>query len=192
MSGYGIGIVVTGLLAFWPVVSQAQTDEDSLRAGLAAALELIDGGDLKEGHDAILALVDEHGDEDYLLLQTHRIKELLKMSAFWATHERPQAKDLIAGDLESYNTRSGKIKVAYSRDSDAAVVKKGDDGSARSFREFLDLLGIGSTLEATDFRWVNGVPMHPIVFDGGYSVEISGRITDRKASLGRGTQTRWL
>ncbi len=185
MQGWQSGMRILVLLACCPALTWGQSGEEALRAGLAAARQLVDDGELEQGHDAVLALVDEHGDQDYMLLQIHRIKEILKLSAFWATHERPQAEDLISGDLESYNERSGKIKVSYERDPDAAPADgEGGDGDTQTFRELLELLGVGTSLEASDFQWFGGAPMHPIVFDGGYSVEVSGRITDRDDLLG--------
>jgi hypothetical protein len=181
------GILAAALLLAWPVQSAAQTGEEALRAGLAEARRLIDAGEFKQGHTIVLALVDEHADEDYMLLHVHRIKEQLKLAAFWATHERPKAEELISGDLKSYNKRSGKIKVEYSRSADAERDDDEDedkDGRNTTLRELLELLGLGTSLDASDFTWAFGVPMHPIVFDGPYTVEVSGRLNDRNDIFG--------
>ncbi|RKY21026.1 MAG: hypothetical protein DRQ55_05830 [Planctomycetota bacterium] len=154
----------------------------ALHAGLTDAGQRIEAGDLAQARADILALVRTHETSDELLLQLHRVKELLKRCAFRASHELPEATDLIAGNLMSYNRRSGKIKVSYKRNPEADP--DADDGSGNDVKLLLQLLGLSNEVGGDDFTWAGGAPMHPIVFSGPYTVEIKGVMPEKDDSKG--------
>lgn len=148
----------------------------AIGSALGAAGALIDDGDLQGARAALLALVETHAADDALLLQIHRVKELLKRCAFRASHETPEPTTLIAGDLESYDRRTGKIKVRYRRDPNASL---GEDEEDAQLNLLLQLLGLKAGVGEGDFTWAAGAPMHPIVFAGPYTVEVKGVMPDK-------------
>jgi tetratricopeptide (TPR) repeat protein len=161
-----------------PATGQDVDPTEAIHVGLLEARSRIEAGELEEARAHVLALVREHEGSDALLLQLHRVKELLKRCAFRASHELPDATELIAGDLKSYDRRSGKIKVAYERDASAKDEEEDDDGS-REVKLLMQLLGLSSEVGGDDFVWVAGAPMHPIVFSGPYTVEIKGVMPEK-------------
>ena len=174
--GIAVGLLWAALAAPLGAQDTGTDVEQALHEGLAQAALLIEQGDLAGGRRSVLDLVAAHEHSDAVLLQLHRVKELLKRCAFRGAVEQPDATDLIAGDLQSYDRRSGKIRVHYVRkpggDDD------GDDDS-REARVLGQLLGITSGVGTGDFSYSFGAPMHPIVFAGPYTVEIEGTMPDK-------------
>ncbi|MCB9897139.1 MAG: DUF1570 domain-containing protein [Planctomycetes bacterium] len=171
--------------------------ETAFLDGLAQVESLMRAGRWDKAGTRLTDLVSEHEGADYVVLELSRVLDLLRTCRFRATHEAPEADDLISGEILSYSSSTGKIKVRYRRADDssragersgrAADGKDGADGedgvdgedgesgiSSAELEEFLQLLGLGSSVGRGDFEWRYGVPVHPIHFAGPYTVELSG------------------
>ncbi|MFH0943975.1 MAG: DUF1570 domain-containing protein [Planctomycetota bacterium] len=107
---------------------------------------LMSRGKWRNALDDLLLLVEEHAREPYVYLQRTRIEEDVLRCAFQAQHDLPEIGELISGKLLSYDRRTGKIKLLY-------------DHSENSL---------------ADFSSAAGKLIHPLLFDGPYSVEIRG------------------
>lgn len=172
-----VPLLALALLA--PATPAQDAAAADLSARLAEASQLIEEGDYAAGRQVVLDAVEAQGDSRELLMNVHRVKELLKRAAFRASHEVPPAEELIAGDLQSYDRRSGKIKVRYQASDEPVTTEGGEnDEETQALRELLSLLGLGTTTGSEDFTWAFGVPMHPIVFDGPYTIEIEGEFPE--------------
>lgn len=186
------GWVATLLTAvLLPAAGAGEITEESLTRGLAEARALIDGGKLQPARALLAELAEAHADSDHVLLHVHRLTELLGRCAFHAAHAVPPPQELVSGDLLSLDRRSGKIKVRYVRkplpprpeEEREADDDDDDDGiDDAALRELLELLGIGG-VDTGDFTWALGVPMHPMIFSGAYTVEIKGRMPEDEADF---------
>src|SRR5262245_10460983 len=102
-----------------PTVADA-ADVAAFEAGLADAEHLLAARKWAPAQGALDALLAQHVDHEEVLLHCSEVQEDLERAAFGQTYVAPDIKTLIAGELQSYDPRSGKIKLRYKRDPKAA------------------------------------------------------------------------
>ncbi len=119
-------------------------EQEEFEKGLARCESLMEQGQWRQAYDGLTALLAEHERQPYVLQQRARIEEDVKRSAFRVEVEVPAIERLVSGKVESYNRKTGEIKLRYT----------------------------GGQLG--DFRASKGMYIHSILFDGPYSVEIKG------------------
>jgi tetratricopeptide (TPR) repeat protein len=123
---------------------------EAFESGLVEAHRLMGRGDWDDARAHVLSLLDEHEGETYVFERFPTVREDLIRCAFWKEHEEPKAKAVISGRLISYGAASGKIKLRYT----------------------------GETLD--DFEpipYPKNYRLHPLTFDGPYTVEIKWKGT---------------
>jgi len=183
-------------------------DEAEFLEGLAQVDRAMQQGSWERAEQDLVALLDAHAERPYVLLRQNRLEDRLLECAFRAANPEPDPSTVISGELLSYDARSGKLKLHYDlaemrrrREERAAqaeaarkakeaeegrsggLVQDDDDeepremtGAAKVFwDQFTDLFGL---MFDADWQYVDGVPVHPLVFDGGYTVEVEGVMPD--------------
>ena len=115
--------------------------------GMADVRRRIERGSWSRAREALVALIDEHGEAPYVLMQRGAIIDDLKRCVFYESYRAPKVKDLISGELLSYSDSSGKVKLRYGRGNLDDFIRP-DSKRAK--------------------HWL----LHPLTFEGAYSVEI--------------------
>lgn len=154
-----------------PLRATSPEDQAAFRDGLAAARQLLAVRRWGEAQQALAALLAAHAGHAEALLHATELAEDLERAAFGLAFKPPPVETLISGQLQSYDARSGKIKLRYVRDPDQAPADEDMDEWERVLRS---LLGLDNAVGGSDFTWAGGAPMHPIHFAGPYTVEIAG------------------
>jgi tetratricopeptide (TPR) repeat protein len=96
------------------------------------------------------------------------IEDLLTLCAFWEKYERPEAAQVVSGELETWNETSGQIAIAYSLPPPARKAR----AKPRTARAALD--GLPQTHDRSDWLADQSMWMHPLAFAGNYSIELDG------------------
>lgn len=134
------------LLSAAPSAPATGDESEEFEKRLDLSESLMSRGKWRGALDELLALVDENSRKPHVYQYRTRIEENVLRCAFQAQQDLPEIGDLISGDLLAYDRRTGKIKLRYTR----------SEGSLR------------------DFAQSAGRLIHPLLFDGPYSVEIKG------------------
>jgi hypothetical protein len=156
-----------------PLIVADAADVAAFETGLADAERQLAARKWAAAEAALDALLAAHVDHAEVLLHASEVREGLERAAFGQAYTEPDIKSLISGELQSYDPRSGKIKLRYKRDPKAAA-DEDEEELSQTERVLRELLGISNSVGKGDFTWAAGVPMHPIHFAGPYTVEISG------------------
>lgn len=119
-------------------------DAAAFEEGAAAAEALVRRGDWDASREAWLELLRAHAGADYARPRIPEIRESLRRAAFWTTHKRPRAKELVSGRLSAYDRSSGKVRISYEPDG------------------------------LQDFEKVANFWLHPLRFRKTYTVEVTG------------------
>jgi tetratricopeptide (TPR) repeat protein len=159
----------------------AQFDEAAFHGDMSSVETLIDKGAFRNAYERVQEILVEHEGQDYVLADLARVNEVIERSFFNLTHGTPSPEDLIAGELLSYDKRSGKIKVRYRKDPDAEPTVTVSGENKEFIEQLLQLLGMGG-VGAGDFTYYNGIPVHPLHFSGQYTVEIKGSLPEEGQS----------
>lgn len=198
-------LLVSSLLA---AAGPARADEAEFLDGLAQVDRAMQQGSWDRAEQDLYALLEAHAERPYVLLRQNRLEDRLRECAFRAAHAEPDPSTVISGELLSYDARSGKLKLHYDLaemrrrreelNAKAEAARKAkeeeegrgggiiDDGRSEPppemsgpmkvfWDQFTDLFGL---MFDADWQWVDGVPVHPLVFDGGYTVEVEGVMPD--------------
>lgn len=139
-----IAVLVAACAALSPRL-RAQ-DADAFDQAYAAARGLMQKGRWQDAKVALDAALGQHERQLYVLAQKDAIVADAGLCAFWAKTTVPRAQDLLSGRVESYQEKTGKIKLRYTSDT---MADWRDNGQ--------------------------GLLVHPLVFAGTYSVTITGK-----------------
>src|SRR5688572_3109634 len=101
----------------------------------------------KEARAAWTELLSRHAKAPYVRARLVEIREQVKKCSFWQSAREPQARDLVSGELLSYEPGSGRIRIRYTP---------------------ADLADFGGSE-------LGAVAVHPMRFVGPWSVEIKGK-----------------
>jgi tetratricopeptide (TPR) repeat protein len=148
-------LVVAGLLAcLSPAILAEGPDSGAFEDATSKWRTLMQQGRFDRARKLIHDTLAEHREQVYVRIRKAEIIEDLTRCAFGEAHPAPDPKDLVSGDLVSWNERTGQVKLRYAdgqlQDFAGAVAK---DGSALA----------------------EGYIVHPALFDGAYSVEVVGK-----------------
>ncbi len=182
LGGWPLLVVFVGALVLAGSVSAQVTAED-FTAELADIERVLDAGKWAQGKQELIALLDQHGDAEHVLLRANEVQHALKRCQFWMAYDEPEPEDLMSGELLSYDKRGGKIKVRYTREVVDEDPVDGENPVVRALAELLGLIG-GSSALGGDFELSGGVPLHPIHFAGPYTVEIKGHMPEGDDRMG--------
>ena len=141
----------------------AKEPRAEFEAVLEQASRSIAVGRHDKAREALLAALAEHGTADYVVDALPGIQEDLAQCAFWSKHARPQPADVVAGELVSFDARSGEIKLRYrpEKEQRKKLAKKRRGTRKLPFESDFE--------EAGDEK---DIYVHPLVFQGQYSLEI--------------------
>jgi hypothetical protein len=145
-----------------PPVGSEKDFEDSL----ALVERTIASGKGKQAKDLLLGLLESSKDKPWALYHFTEVEDDLRRSTFWSTHEKPDPKSLIAGELLSWAPSTGQIKLRYR--IDAGIL--GKPGLPKAVTE--DSRSAPRTL--ADFTRQGEAWIHPMSFDGPFTIEIKG------------------
>ncbi|MFO0985001.1 MAG: DUF1570 domain-containing protein [Planctomycetota bacterium] len=140
--------------AFQEKAAPAPAEAD-FTAKLDEARQLGTRGKWKESQAALTALLEQHKDQDYVRVKRAEIADAVKDCAFNLQFKPADFKELISGELVSYNPATGDIKLRYTPDKLRDFLTKGDVAGDRYEAQTLYL--------------------HPINFAGPYTIEIKGK-----------------
>lgn len=137
----------------WPLlapgaVPQADETEDAFASQLEDVATHLRRRQWRDAERAILELLQAHAGASYVVPHLSGLDQDLRRAAFWKDVDEPDPKDLVSGELSSYSTRSGRIKIRYAPGS-------------------LD-----------DFAPDGQALVHPMHFSGPWSVKIEGLPTE--------------
>ncbi|MEM7306989.1 MAG: DUF1570 domain-containing protein [Planctomycetota bacterium] len=99
----------------------------------------------KKARASLLELLGEHPGERYVLAREAEIRRDLERCSFWMDHPAPPPAELVSGELLSYRRSTGAIKLRYR------------PGNLQDFERSRSPLG---------------ALVHPLTFDGSYSIEL--------------------
>lgn len=148
--------------------------EKEFEAALGQVDRMIASGNAKKAKELLLETIEKSREEPWALYHLTEVLDDLRRATFWSANEKPDPKTLVSGELLSWSASSGQIKVRYrlgDRKSDS--VGTGPRTGERN-KELPPPL--------SDFEKSGTTLMHPIAFEGPYTIEIDGesypRLTD--------------
>ncbi len=153
-----LGLTVTGSPAF----GQSRA---SLEASLAQVGTLLDDGRWEDAKGMLLSALEEHEGERYVPYYWTEIEEAVASSVYQIDHEPFEPADVVAGELLSWDPRSGKIRLRYRNGRGLAVTAK--DAATRG-----DFIKAGK-----DFY------VHPALFKDAYTIELSGEMAHHELPI---------
>jgi hypothetical protein len=145
---------LVGGLAFLSLLPPRGNTEKDFEDALQVVERTIASGKGKKAKELLLATIDASRAEPFALYHLTEIQDDLRRATFWAANEKPDPKSLISGELVSWAPSTGQIKLRY---------HLGSEGS-RETRE--------KTL--ADFAKEGTAWVHPLSFDGPFTIEIKG------------------
>lgn len=114
--------------------------------------------------EEVLAALVPHEGETYVLHHWNAIASVLERATFGARYPAPDPSKLVAGDVRAYSASRGTLELEYTLPR-----QKGKAGAG---------------LDLSDFQRAGELVLHPVVFDGPYTIEIEG---DAAPALASGT-----
>jgi len=147
---------------------QEQPPREAFESALDQVQDLLRARKWGEARELLIGAIEAAGEETFVLVHWSEVEEDLARCAFWEAYEPPGPKAVVHGELLSWNRRSGAIKLRYERANGDLEVPDADE-EERYARD------------PGDFFGNEGAILHPLTFQGPYSIEISGR-ADRTAS----------
>lgn len=158
------GVALCALMSFAPPTAVTEKDfEDAL----GVVERTIAAAKWKEAKGLLLAALEKHKDQPWVLYHLTEIKDDFERCAFGAATPKPNPKDLVSGNLVSYSSSSGQIDLRYDLDkpppepknkAPATGVPTQPSAHKRVFQDFA---------EVNEFR------VHPLAFDGPYKITLS-------------------
>lgn len=137
------------LLSAVPLIAQGSAFDPARAAafdkGLIEVHDAMARGKWDKAREGIDALLAAHKGQVYVQAQSAGIANDYRTCCFYQEYPKPKAKDLLTGDIASFQEKSGKIKITYSDD----------------WRDW----------KAND----NGLHVHPMVFAGSYTITVAGK-----------------
>ncbi|TAJ19310.1 MAG: DUF1570 domain-containing protein [Planctomycetota bacterium] len=160
-----------GALLAVAVASLAQApaaDEAALVDAFAQVRRMLSNDKAKEARALLDQTLALHAERPWTVHHLHGIDDLLTLCAFWEKYQRPEAAEVVSGELAAWNESSGQISLAYS----AQPPKRKPRAKARSGR--VDLEGLPQAHDRSDWFSSGAVRSHPLIFTGDYAIELSG------------------
>ncbi len=160
-------LALAALCAAGAGFASAQTEAE-LELALGEVRALMQREKWAEAKARLVSGLEAHRESDYLPAHWTEIEEDVARCTFGSDYERPAPKELVSGDVRSWNPRTGAISLRY---------RTGERGLAAATE---------TDPRAGDFFRIEGeesgsdVFLHPMLFKGPYSVELRGK------ELGRG------
>ncbi|MCR9247413.1 MAG: tetratricopeptide repeat protein [bacterium] len=96
--------------------AQEAAGPEAFRTELRAIAEAA-GADWGNAKSRLAALLDTHEGADYVRYARSELIDLHRRITFESTYEPPEPDDLISGKLVSYDPKSGRIKLIYTRET---------------------------------------------------------------------------
>ena len=141
--------------------------EKEFEAKLEQVDRMIATGGAKKAKELLLDTIEKSKDQPWALYHLTEVLDDLRRATFWSTNQKPDPKTLISGDLLAWSASSGQIKVRYRLDDkkSGASLKGPETGKPKKDvpRPLRDFDKSGTSL------------IHPIAFDGPYTIEIEGK-----------------
>jgi tetratricopeptide (TPR) repeat protein len=134
------------------------------------SLQIVDrtiaSGKGKKAKELLLAAIDASQGQPFALYHLTEIQDDLSRATFWSTNEKPDPKTLVSGELMSWSPASGQIKLRYRLGSEAEKPGGKSKGTGADHGTWTQILG--------DFTKEGAVWVHPLSFDGPFTIEIKG------------------
>ncbi|MFN0244170.1 MAG: DUF1570 domain-containing protein [Planctomycetota bacterium] len=102
--------------------------------------------------EEVLACLAPHAGETYVLHHWNAIASVLERATFGARYPAPDPAQLVGGTVRAYSASRGTLELEYTTPR-----QKGKAGSG---------------LDLSDFQRAGELVLHPVVFDGPYTIEI--------------------
>jgi len=159
-----LGFLALGAMPAEPRSPLGGGTEKKFEEALRVVDRTIASGKGKRAKELLLATIETSRDQPWALYHLTEIEDNLRRATFWSSMERPDPKDLVSGELLSWSPASGQIKLRYKLrpESEDARGKNRGSGAAKGPGPLADFTRQGSL-------WV-----HPIAFDGPFTIEIQG------------------
>ena len=163
--------------------------EKELEESLRVVDRTIGSGKAKKAKELLLATLDAHRDDAFVLYHLSEIEGALRRAAFWSTNAKPDPKSLVSGELISWSASSGEIKLRYALKPEkgtksekggsppaekAATSPPEKGGGSPQGEGETKKKGIASHPEFADFHQTDRFSIHPLTFDGPFTVEVKG------------------
>ncbi len=142
---------------------RAQT-ESELQAGLAEVRALLDKRSWAAAEKRLLELAAEHEKTPHIWMHLPQLREGLQLAGFWRNYAEPKPADVVPGELLSYSEVTGALKLRFRGSETLRFEAKSRQSSTKVDAE------LDGLFDLQDSR----VRVHPAVFAGPYSIEISG------------------
>jgi len=156
-------------------VPASAADEADFDAGLARVAQAMAARKWADARGQLTALLAAHEAHEHVLLRVGEIREDFKRCDFWAARKAPDARQLVGGELQSYDPVTGAIAIRYLKDSRRKAAGGPSTDLLASVTSLLDSVGQGAP-PIGDFEVVGGLQVHPISFAGPYALEVRGRM----------------
>ncbi len=155
-----------------PAPVLAQEPRGDIDATMAEVRALVDSEKWAKAKERLLAAVAADAGGDGVPFHWAEVEETLARCSFWEDYEVPKPKEVVGGELLSYDAKSGAIKLVYKGDAEGLSVGRrvriGKDGEPKIEEGEGDFLAIEDSSGDESY-------IHPMVFKGPYKVEIQGR-----------------
>ncbi|KAA3604946.1 MAG: DUF1570 domain-containing protein [Planctomycetota bacterium] len=129
--------------------SATKPDQAGFEDGLQQVLSWMNRGAWERAKKSLDELLEQHREQPYVFLRKSEVLEYAERCAFWSDRDALNLKDLVSGQLRTYQRANGSIHLRY---------------NASNMEDFAS-----QKLLSGEF-----IHFHPLTFDGPYSLEISG------------------
>ncbi len=143
--------------------------------GLTAVQARLDAGHWQAGLDDLRTLLDVHAQRPYVALRLEDIRATQIHATFKLGYVAPHPRELVAGTLSAWDPESGALTLRYTgrpRGRTAARTPLVPETAPPSLR-----------IPRGDFETAGDSLIHPVQFDGPYTITVRGRRLDALREL---------
>ena len=163
-------VVAAVLASLVPAQDPAQDpakDADQFERELRRVQVKISNGRVAEAKKVFDAALEGNQGADFVRAHRESLVGMARRLAFLAQHPPPSPKDIVSGELQRYEPRTGRIKITYAPNQleDFGVAAAGP--SKGPFGELAKLGGFRTSIFSAPM-------IHPMVFRGPYTVTVRG------------------
>ncbi len=172
-------MLATKILALLCCIGPARGDEAKFTAGLAQVAKLAEDEKWGEAKKRLLALLEQHREQEYVRPRFSDIVEQLKRTSVRMAVPRPKLDDLMSGKVTKDARMLGEFEVVYAPGTRADFQireQEADDAEGAERRKVSQKKPMPSLI-------------HPLEWNGTSSIEISGTSRDDGA---RGDERGWM
>ncbi len=155
--------------------------EKEFEESLRVVDRTIGSGKAKKAKELLLSTLEAHRDDAFVLYHLSEIEDSLRRAAFWSVNTKPEPKTLVSGELLSWSATSGEIKLRYTLKPEKAGSSKSEKSATAPTTRGGDPKPDESVAkkkpshaEFADFELQNRFSVHPLTFDGPFTVEVKG------------------